>query len=313
MSVHGPGCGMCQEAYAPWHQCAVDCTQRCRRKKIVSRIAGSIYVTCLHQGSALSTSHGVRRGTAECGAPPPPPRNSQADPPCQAAPVGHCLTVALRRPADLPRNERRGAEGGHTEARVRRHAARADGAPGVHEAGADRGPGGIVVHLRPREAGVPRRLELERDGGRRDRAPVAVPARHGEHPDGLHHRRGGLQRGADRALGLGRVRGHEHHALDAGPGVVDPEGRVAPRDLRERPVVGVHEANRDAVVGERGGGVEGGVLGGLAERHPEAREQVVEGLWGGRLHHALGAGPAAVDPGLVAVPLGVRAGRALVA
>ena len=71
MSVHGPGCGMCQEAYVLWHQCAVDCTQRCSRKKIVSRIAGRIYVTCLHQCSVLSMSHGVRlimRGTAECNA-----------------------------------------------------------------------------------------------------------------------------------------------------------------------------------------------------------------------------------------------------
>ena len=69
MSVHGLGCGICQEAYALWHQCAVDCTQWCRRKKIVSRVAGSIYVTCLHQCSVLSMSHGVRlimRGTAEC-------------------------------------------------------------------------------------------------------------------------------------------------------------------------------------------------------------------------------------------------------
>ena len=70
-SVHGPGCGMCQEAYAPWHQCAVDCTQRCSLKEIVSRVAGSVYVTCMHHCSVVSTSHGVRlimRGTAECNA-----------------------------------------------------------------------------------------------------------------------------------------------------------------------------------------------------------------------------------------------------
>ena len=71
MALHGPGCGMCQEAYAAGDHTACAWSQRRRRKKTVSRVAGRKYTTWQHQPRVLSTSQGVLliiRGTAECSA-----------------------------------------------------------------------------------------------------------------------------------------------------------------------------------------------------------------------------------------------------
>ena len=62
---------MCQEAYARPDQTAWFFTHRCRQKKIVSRVAGRVYVIWQHQASVLSKSHGVllmMRGSAESNA-----------------------------------------------------------------------------------------------------------------------------------------------------------------------------------------------------------------------------------------------------